>query len=227
VTSLEFYLWWDGCYYFDDISYIEGEVSRTPPVENSTGTSGQSLGIGFSEGDMDLSVSTAGPNHSPKPDFIPAQTSSSMFNKEDYRPRGTLISSIFDMGMTVYWGITSWSADTPPSTSVRVYVRTGENKNPADGGWSEWYEAQNGSDLPLVGRYVQYMVVLETQDGKVTPVLEDITITYSLQEGSQLDLLLLAVAGAGIGVSMYYIYRRRKRSKMSRYGKPWDAYLVR
>lgn len=216
IRSLQFYLWWDGYYYFDDISYIEGEVQRVAAQGSSSGSSGRDLGIGLPGAVVDSvgQLSADGFGFSTQPNFHVIQSSSAS-GRDDYRPRGVLVSSIFDAGMSVYWGTVSWSAETPPPTSVKVYVRAGENRNPADGGWTEWCEAQNGSDLPLSGRYVQYMVVLETEDGEVTPVFEDISLAYSLSEESLASLWLLLLAAVGVGAGLYYAYRRRKRSVVS------------
>jgi len=65
---------------------------------------------------------------------------------------------------------------------IVVKLRTGDDDNPYDGGWSEWYQHNNGAENTLMenGRYVQYRVELSTTDNTKTPEIFDIILIYEL-----------------------------------------------
>ncbi|MEM2878176.1 MAG: glycoside hydrolase family 2 TIM barrel-domain containing protein [Candidatus Hadarchaeales archaeon] len=219
VKALQFYVWWDGYYYFDDISYFEGEVSRNHSIENSS--SGPVI-LAAVKAELSESKSLLF-SRAPQIDYGCAEpgrilVGDAAAGKGDYSPRGYLKSSIYDAGIPVYWGNISWSAEVPPLTSVKVYVRAGNFMNPEDGGWSDWSETGNGWDLPFCSRYIQYMIVLETQDGKVTPRFKDITITYSLQEEFSPLLLLLAIILLSVTAVSVILYLKRKKRLSGEFG---------
>ncbi|MGB3904254.1 MAG: family 10 glycosylhydrolase [Anaerolineae bacterium] len=124
-------------------------------------------------------------------------------------PRGVYTSVVnsadFDFNAV---GI-QWHARLPPETSLLVFARVS-----ADGiAWSPWQEVvepgQDGEHFfalaPLVvetSRYIQYRLLLASQQPNLTPRLEDITLTYidssrgpSLQEVEGLTLEVQPEAG--------------------------------
>ena len=210
IASIELYEWWDGYYYFDNISYIatDGFTGSTSPRSGSFVMSPAPLGN---------HVKFMGPNTTMGRD---TSLTSSTVNKNDYRPSGTLTSSVFDAGTTVKWGTVSWNASTPPLTSIIVYTRSGTDDNPADGGWSPWAECSSGDDLPYENRYIQYRITLTTADGTTTPIFEDITINYTIAEPTCIitepspdwfGIFLIAVVIIAVVMGTWYWNRRRNQ----------------
>ncbi|MEM3723191.1 MAG: PGF-pre-PGF domain-containing protein, partial [Candidatus Hadarchaeales archaeon] len=104
----------------------------------------------------------------------------SAINNIPYCSGGYIESSIFDAGETVDWKTVVWNGSTPAGTSIAVYLRSGNDENPYDGGWSEWVQHDNFTSNPSLpdSRYLQYRVVFSTTDNSITPVLFDITVYY-------------------------------------------------
>lgn len=103
------------------------------------------------------------------------------YNVMDDPPlQGALKSSIVDVGVPAVWDSLYWTEDTPPSTAIGFQLRS-----------STWFHKMGPwSDIltepcSLQGilddgdQYVQYRVILETAETGVTPVLHDVTITWS------------------------------------------------
>ncbi|MCS7131387.1 MAG: S8 family serine peptidase, partial [Hadesarchaea archaeon] len=103
-----------------------------------------------------------------------------------FRSAGWFESSIFDAGGVANWKEVSWVEKRPTGTNVVVKVRTGNDANPYDGGWSSWYLHNNGSENASMpnGRYVQYRVELSTADNAKTPELLEITLNYEISADS-------------------------------------------
>jgi len=99
---------------------------------------------------------------------------------EKYASSGNLTSTVYDAGFIALWESINWTATMPPGTSIKLQTRTGNTSTP-DATWSDWSDFYYASGEVITspsGRYIQYRVVLQTNDPKVTPVLKDITITY-------------------------------------------------
>jgi len=88
----------------------------------------------------------------------------------------------------VNWGSIDWSAITPECTSVSFEVRSSDD--PEDmGDWSAVITSP-GSLIPYLtsnDSYLQYRATLSTTDSTVTPVLENVVLTWSTTgiEGSE------------------------------------------
>jgi hypothetical protein len=64
-------------------------------------------------------------------------------------------------------------------TDLIVSTRTGDTENAYDGSWDNWRVATSGGDVRSPdARYIQYLVELSTESGKLSPVLEEITLTH-------------------------------------------------
>jgi hypothetical protein len=89
-------------------------------------------------------------------------------------------SSIYDAGSTFDWTTVSWSEIKPSGTNIVVKVRSDNDNDPRDGGWSGWLTQDNNVENPSLpdGRYVQYRVELSTAGNSLTPKLYDITLNY-------------------------------------------------
>jgi len=102
---------------------------------------------------------------------------------------GWFESSIYDAGCIADWKSISWSSIEPAGTSIVVKARTSSDNNPYDGGWSDWYQDNNGEENTLMpnNRYFQYRVELSTNDNTKTPELDNIRLCYGLPGGTLLN----------------------------------------
>ncbi len=96
---------------------------------------------------------------------------------------GSYVSRIFDSGASgTTWRSVSWIATTPANTSILISLRSGDSPTP-DTNWTNWSSvtgAPSGSPpaQPRT-RYIQYRAELATTNASVTPLLDDVTVTYS------------------------------------------------
>jgi hypothetical protein len=95
-----------------------------------------------------------------------------------YTSSGTFTSTVFDATRTATWGTVSWTANLPAGTTLQVLTRSGNTAIP-DGSWSAWAAVANGLVQSPAGRYLQYEVVLTTNNPTVTPTLLDITFNWT------------------------------------------------
>ena len=95
-------------------------------------------------------------------------------------PSGNFTSSVFDSSCTeLSLKKVNWTAETPSGTSVAVQLRSSDNMDmSAPTAWSAVTNGQS-SALPVIKRYIQYMVTMASTDGVESPVFKDITVTYS------------------------------------------------
>ncbi|GJQ35093.1 MAG: hypothetical protein JETCAE01_11030 [Anaerolineaceae bacterium] len=92
----------------------------------------------------------------------------------------TFTSQVFDAGQSVNWETLSWTGQTPTGTSFAFSYRIGNTPIP-DGTWTSFTSVPtSGAALTGNTRYIQYQTVLATTNTLITPVLEDVSITYSL-----------------------------------------------
>jgi len=99
-----------------------------------------------------------------------------------FKSAGWFESSIYDAGEFMDWKEVRWSESTPSGTDIIVKLRTGNDNNPYNGGWSGWYQHTNHTEnsLMLNSRYVQYQVKFSTTNETTTPQLFDILISYDI-----------------------------------------------
>jgi subtilisin family serine protease len=99
-----------------------------------------------------------------------------------FKSAGFFESSIFDAGRAVDWKKVTWIESKLTGTGIAVKVRTGNDNNPYDGGWSDWYRHSNSSENISMpdGRYAQYRVELSTTDNTKTPELSEIILNYEV-----------------------------------------------
>lgn len=104
-----------------------------------------------------------------------------MILKDRYEARGTFTSPALDAGHSALWGRLTWIADTPGKTAVKLLTRSGNSEEP-DSTWSDWsVPLADASGSPVTSppaRFLQYRVVLETEDGAATPVFRRMDIPY-------------------------------------------------
>ncbi len=92
-----------------------------------------------------------------------------------YSAAGVFVSRVMDAGGAANWQRLTWKGSQPAGTSIGFQARTS-----ADGAaWSEW--ATVGDDGVLTdppGRYFQYQASLATTNAMVSPVLEEVAVSY-------------------------------------------------
>ena len=98
----------------------------------------------------------------------------------------------------VEWGNIDWSAETPPGTSVAFQVRASDDPS-SMGDWSPVITSP-GSIAPYLSSgdsHVQYRAILSTTDPEVTPVLDNVVLTWittgieGSEESDELSLSIL------------------------------------
>ncbi|MCK5065434.1 MAG: T9SS type A sorting domain-containing protein [Candidatus Fermentibacteraceae bacterium] len=100
----------------------------------------------------------------------------------EYSLCGELNSSSLYLLNDPGWGYIDWTAEEPASTSVSFQVRSCDS--PDSTGMGVWSDTLY-SPCSLLGildegdSYFQYRAILQTSDSSITPVLEDITVTWS------------------------------------------------
>ncbi len=92
---------------------------------------------------------------------------------------GTYLSEIHDTGTLATWGTMTWQAQTPGDSSLELFTRTGNTKEPGDT-WSNWAavtgDAGDNQIQNPKARYLQWKAVLSGQSD--TPSLHSVTTAY-------------------------------------------------
>lgn len=96
---------------------------------------------------------------------------------------GYLESSVFDTDSDIDWDSLNWTCNTPSGTSIALQVRS-SNDFTNLGNWSDTLSEPYSLDnlLDNGDRYFQYRVLMNTTDPDITPILEDITISWSQRQ---------------------------------------------
>lgn len=98
-----------------------------------------------------------------------------------YVNEGIFESDKYDVSVTSKWGNISWEASLPEGTNITISTRTGNTDKP-DNTWSEWseeYTESSGSQIKsLPARFIQWRAKLTSTDGKSTPILRRVSVSY-------------------------------------------------
>ncbi len=105
-----------------------------------------------------------------------------------YLQIGLLESTQFDSGTYPKWRMLNWSAATPSGTELKFQLRSGEGHDELiieafrgpDGSPATFYTAsgQYLCECHERHRWLQYKAYLSTTDQSISPVLEEVSITY-------------------------------------------------
>ncbi|WP_086543663.1 DUF4082 domain-containing protein, partial [Algoriphagus antarcticus] len=95
-----------------------------------------------------------------------------------YAASGIFNSRIFDAGSITNWLTAEWIAETPTGTSVQVNQRQGNSPVP-DGTWTSFATLTNSGNIGGSLRYIQYQVILTTNDLGQTPKFKSIAFGCS------------------------------------------------
>jgi outer membrane protein assembly factor BamB len=102
----------------------------------------------------------------------------------DYAAQGTYVSDLIDAGQPARWGKLQIDAEIPRGCKVLVASRSGNVKDVNDPTFSEWTELVEITEpvqlrCPL-GRFCQYKLVLETQDGQKSPLVREVAVASTV-----------------------------------------------
>ncbi len=110
------------------------------------------------------------------------------------------ISSVFDAGEEVDWGIVEWDDSLPPVADILFYVRSGNTPSP-DTSWSMWDSLGNGDEIAdsLNSQYLQYRARMTYANPCYLPYLYEVRIGYGpamaiILEPDQADSTLPGIA---------------------------------
>jgi outer membrane protein assembly factor BamB len=108
------------------------------------------------------------------------------FKGASYYTSGNLISSTYDAGYAADFGNISWTATAPAATSVKFQIATNSDnatwvfKGPNGSGGTYYTSSDTAIWAGHDGdRYIKYKAFLDTTDTSVTPVLHDISISFT------------------------------------------------
>jgi hypothetical protein len=101
-----------------------------------------------------------------------------------YAAQGTYTSDLIDAGQPARWGKLQMDADIPRGCKVLVASRSGNVKDVNDSTFSDWTEPVAITE-PVqlrcpVGRFCQYRLVLETEDGQKTPIIREVAVASTV-----------------------------------------------
>ncbi len=131
--------------------------------------------------------------------------------KATYYKSGNMISASYNTGTNADFGTISWTAVTPPGTSVKFQIAANTDNaawlfTGPDGTAGTYYTSGAAVWSGLDGsRYVKYKAFLGTSNIGITPVLHDVTITYTRKitlpdvttdEASSVDETVAVLSGA-------------------------------
>jgi hypothetical protein len=124
-----------------------------------------------------------------------------------YVNQGTYTSPVLDTGGAARWGALSWSAVKPSNTTLTFQVRSGNSPTP-DATWSAWSGpiTTSGAVIPApIARYVQYQANLATTNHLVSPIVEEVRLTYHkyAREGAAVSVLIAPASMGGWGRLLY------------------------
>jgi outer membrane protein assembly factor BamB len=101
-----------------------------------------------------------------------------------FTSQGTYISDLVDAGQPAKWGKLQLEADIPKGCKIRVASRSGNVKDVNDPTFSQWTEPVEilepvQLECPL-GRFCQYKLILESEDGDVSPLVREIAVASTV-----------------------------------------------
>lgn len=122
---------------------------------------------------------------------------------------GCLESSILDTQCQPDWGMLQANAVVPEGTSLGCQLRCSDDYSQM-GGWSDTLEAPTSLAGVLEDgcRYLQYRVILATLDPSLTPVLDELTVTWDqlgIEGNPNSGISLSLVSNPAYGTAVFRI----------------------
>jgi outer membrane protein assembly factor BamB len=101
-----------------------------------------------------------------------------------FATEGTYTSALIDAGQPAKWGKLQIEADIPQGSKVMVACRSGNVDDVNDSTFSEWSEQVEVTE-PVqlrcpVGRFCQYKLVLQGQDGQESPLVREVAVANTI-----------------------------------------------
>ena len=102
--------------------------------------------------------------------------------KRSFADKGTYISDLIDAQQPSKWGKLQIDAEIPAGCKVLLSAHSGNVKDPNDPTFSAWTEPVNITDPTQLtcptGRFCQYKLTLETEDGNETPIIRQVSLAH-------------------------------------------------
>jgi hypothetical protein len=99
-----------------------------------------------------------------------------------YFSEGVFESENYDSNTFPYWKTLNWTATTPPGTDVKFQLKTADSQGfVGPDGSSDSYYTTSGQSIwegHKRDRYIRYKAILSTSNLSITPILEEVIITY-------------------------------------------------
>ncbi|GFO57557.1 hypothetical protein GMSM_45640 [Geomonas sp. Red276] len=146
-------------------------------------TSGYSWnGVWTTASYVEMGVSNSAPN------MPAAETDWNNFKSAsgyNYAGQGTL-RLVQDAGQTSNWQTLAWTSTEPIGTSVKFRTRTAATQaDLANSTWSDYLTSGSPITSPKA-RWIELEATLATTNSSVTPLLQDVTVTYASSQGDVL-----------------------------------------
>ena len=94
---------------------------------------------------------------------------------------GEYLSRVMDTKTISSWGNIEWQAEIPSGTTLLLQSRSGNSSEPNES-WSDWsppYQKKDGEKiLSPKSRYVQFKANFRTQSGRVSPLLQRVSLFF-------------------------------------------------
>ncbi len=94
---------------------------------------------------------------------------------------GEYLSEVIDAYTISSWGMVEWEAEVPSGCNLQLQTRSGNSSRPS-ATWSDWsppYQKREGEKiLSPKARYLQFKVMLKSQSGKTSPLLQKLSLIY-------------------------------------------------
>lgn len=115
------------------------------------------------------------------------------------KAEGEYTSEVIDAKAQSQWGALNWEAEVPEDTRIGFYTRSGNTEEP-DKTWSDWskkYTDLTGHNITSPpARFIQFKAALSSVNGKMTPVLKEVTLSY-LQKNMPPKITEITIHPAG------------------------------
>lgn len=98
--------------------------------------------------------------------------------------KGTFTSPVLDATQISRFGKMQMHGSLPADTSLSISSRSGNVKEASEKNWSKWTDPVPAAEfVPMTSpssRFLQYRVTFTCQNGKTTPVLQDVNVAYQI-----------------------------------------------
>jgi hypothetical protein len=118
-----------------------------------------------------------------------------------FATEGTYTSPVLDATQISRFGKMQLHGSLPANTSLTIATRSANVNETTDVGWGQWSAESPASEyLPVTSpsaRFLQYRLTFKSEDGKDTPVVNDVDIAYQVPNlAPQIKSIKLAKPGA-------------------------------